>query len=108
MQANLSGNDKDALDAYERDFIGRFAHSSNAIEGSALSPIETQLVLEGRHEVAKRPPPGRGAVVSGGHLYFPRGSGVWRSLVAHLLWEKRATSLNPIDRITKQQVTGLL
>ena len=56
MQANLSGNDKDALDAYERDFIGRFAHSSSAIEGSALSPIETQLVLEGRHEVAKRPP----------------------------------------------------
>ena len=24
MQANLSGNDKDTLDAYERDFIGRF------------------------------------------------------------------------------------
>ncbi|MBS6417458.1 MAG: hypothetical protein KH372_01335 [Olsenella uli] len=56
MQANLSGNDKDALDAYERDFIGRFAHSSSAIEGSALSPIETQLVPESRHEVAQRPP----------------------------------------------------
>ncbi len=56
MQANLSGNDKDALDAYERDFIGRFAHSSSTIEGSALSPIETQLVPESRHEVAKRPP----------------------------------------------------
>ena len=51
MQANLSGNDKDTLDAYERDFIGRF-------------------------------PTARAS--------------------------SRAASLNPIDRITKQQVTGLL
>ncbi len=66
MQANLSENDKDALDAYERDFIGRFAHSSSAIEGSTLSPIETQLVPESRHEVAQRPP-GRGSVIVYGY-----------------------------------------
>ena len=29
-------------------------------------------------------------------LYFQSGSGVWRSLVAHLLWEQRVAGSNPV------------
>ena len=43
-----SGNaEHDALDAYERDFLSRFAYHTTAIEGSTLTPLETELVIEG-------------------------------------------------------------
>lgn len=37
----------DALRLFDRDFLTRFTHGSAAIEGSALTPIQTELVLEG-------------------------------------------------------------
>ena len=39
--------ERDALAAYDRDFLSRFAYHTTAIEGSTLTPIETELVLEG-------------------------------------------------------------
>ena len=37
----------DAVALYDRDFLTRFTHGSAAIEGSTLTPIQTELVLEG-------------------------------------------------------------
>lgn len=37
----------DAPAGYERDFLSRFAYHTTAIEGSTLTPLETELVLEG-------------------------------------------------------------
>ena len=45
--APSSNAEHDALDAYERDFLSRFAYHTTAIEGSTLTPLETELVIEG-------------------------------------------------------------
>ena len=45
--APASDAERDALDAYERDFLSRFAYHTTAIEGSTLTPLETELVIEG-------------------------------------------------------------
>lgn len=39
--------ERDALAGYDRDFLSRFAYHTTAIEGSTLTPLETELVLEG-------------------------------------------------------------
>ena len=45
--APSSNAEHDALDAYGRDFLSRFAYHTTAIEGSTLTPLETELVIEG-------------------------------------------------------------
>lgn len=45
--APSSDAEHDALDAYERDFLSRFAYHTTVIEGSTLTPLETELVIEG-------------------------------------------------------------
>ena len=43
----FSLEERDALASYDEDFLVRFTHGSNAIEGSTLSLDDTTLVLEG-------------------------------------------------------------
>ncbi|MCI6549001.1 MAG: Fic family protein [Coriobacteriaceae bacterium] len=38
---------RDAIALFDRDFLTRFTHGSAAIEGSTLTPMQTELVLEG-------------------------------------------------------------
>ena len=40
-------DESDALAAYERNFLSRFTFHSTAMEGSTLTPAETEMVLEG-------------------------------------------------------------
>ena len=45
--APATHDESDAIAAYERDFLSRFTFHSTVMEGSTLSPAETELVLEG-------------------------------------------------------------
>ena len=60
----FSDNEKAGLASYEEDFLVRFVHGSNAIEGSTLTLIDTVLALEGEFVPDK---PGR-------EIFAARGS----------------------------------
>ncbi|WP_300744737.1 Fic family protein [uncultured Bifidobacterium sp.] len=51
----LDGVEQSAIDEYRKDWLARYVYNSNAIEGSTLSPKDTELVLEGGFLPARAP-----------------------------------------------------